>query len=78
MTTPAHFQKLTGTSPDVVAVEARKAAQRRGIQPPPVPAIARSRQVISLSGRRQARLPADDRPLPSVAVYDGLLGKARS
>jgi transposase len=65
-------------SPDVVAVEARKAAQRRGIQPPPPPAIPRGRQIISLPGRRQAGLPADDRPLPSVAAYDDLLGKASS
>lgn len=63
-------------SPDVVAVEARKAAQRSGIQPPSVPAVPRSRQVISLAGRRHAGLPADDRPLPSIAVYDDLLGKA--
>jgi hypothetical protein len=65
-------------SPDVVAVEARKAAQRRGIQPPPGPVTAASRQVISLTQRRHAGLPADDRPLPSVAVYDDLLGKASS
>ena len=65
-------------SPDVVAVEARKAAQRRGINPPPVPALSPSRQVISLTQRRHAGLPADDRPLPSVAVYDDLLGKASS
>ena len=65
-------------SPDVVAVEARKAAQRRGIKPPPVPAIPRSHQVISLPDRRQAGLPGDDRPLPSVAAYDDLLGKTSS
>jgi transposase len=65
-------------SPDVVAVEARKAAQQRGVQPPPVPAIPRDRQVISLTGRRQGGLPADGRPLPSIAVYDDLLGKASS
>ena len=28
--------------------------------------------------RRLAGLPADDRPLPSVAAYDDLLGKASS
>jgi transposase len=65
-------------SPDVVAVEARKTAQRRGIQPPPVPVTPASRQVISLPERRLAGLPADDRPLPSVADYDDLLGKASS
>lgn len=65
-------------SPDVVAVEARKASQRRGIQPPPVPAIQRSRQVISLPGQRLGGLFADDRPLPSITAYDDLLGKASS
>jgi len=64
-------------SPDVVAVEARKAAQQRG-EPQQVPAIPRPRQVISLTERRQAGSPADDRPLPSVAVYDDLLGKVSS
>ena len=65
-------------SADVVAVEARKVAQRRGIEPPlKSPAFPRQ-QVISLTQRRQAGLPADDRPLPSVAVYDDLLGKASS
>jgi transposase len=67
---------------DVVAVEARKAAQQRGIQPPPVEAIPRRQQVVSLTARRladqMAELPADDRPLPSVDVYDDLLGKASS
>jgi transposase len=64
-------------SADVVAVEARKAAQQRGAQPPPVPAL-RQQHVISLTERRLAGLPAGDRPLPSVAVYDDLLGKASS
>jgi transposase len=65
-------------SPDVVAVEARKAAQRRGVQPPPESANPASRQVISLPGQRLAGLPAGDRPPPSLAVYDDLLGKASS
>jgi hypothetical protein len=60
---------------DVVAVEARKAAQQRGIQPA---GLSPGRQVVSLTGRRLAGLPGDDRPLPSVAVYDDLLGKASS
>ena len=63
---------------DVVAVEARKSAQRRGIQPPPVPAVSGSRQVVSLTERRLVDLPSDDRPLPSVDAYDDLLGKASS
>ena len=65
-------------SADVVAVEARKAAQRRGVQPPPVEATPRHEQVVSLTARRLAELPGDDRPLPSVDVYDDLLGKASS
>lgn len=65
-------------SADVVAVEARKSAQRRGIQPPPVHAVSRSRQVVSLTERRLVELPSDDRPLPSVDAYDDLLGKASS
>jgi transposase len=66
-------------SPDVVAVEARKAAQQRGIQAPPwLPTSPLSSQVISLPGPGQAGLPGDDRPLPSVAIYDDLLGKASS
>jgi transposase len=68
-------------SADVVAVEARKAAQHRGVAPPPVEATPRcssSRQVVSLDERRLAELPADSRPLPSVAAYDELLGKASS
>ena len=61
---------------DVVAVEARKAAQQRGIRPPAFEPTPRPRQVISLSERRLAELPGDDRPLPSVHAYDDLLGKA--
>jgi transposase len=63
-------------SPDVVAVEARKAAQRRGLQPPPAQALTQQ-HVISLTERRLAGLPGGDRPLPSVAAYDTLLRKAR-
>jgi transposase len=65
-------------SVDVVAVEARKAAQRRGAQPPLAEATPRRQQVISLPARRLAELPGDERPLPSVAAYDDLLGKASS
>ena len=77
-------------SPDVVALEARKAARARGAaatltaadrQAPP--AMPRDR-VVSLTERRLveahgraaaggADLPADGRPLPSVAQYDELL-----
>jgi hypothetical protein len=61
----------------VVAVEACKVAQQRGAQLPPVAAAARQ-QVVSLTERRLAELPGGDRPLPSVAAYDTLLGKASS
>jgi hypothetical protein len=63
---------------DVVAMEARKAADAdtpgaaapRGQIPQPSP-------VTSLTGRRLAALPADSRPLPSVAAYDQLLRHPR-
>jgi hypothetical protein len=34
--------------------------------------------VVSLTERRLADLPGDDRPLPSVDAYDDLLGTASS
>lgn len=49
---------------DVVAVEARKAAQQGGVTTPPVRATPRRRQVVSLTERRLADLPADDRRCP--------------
>ncbi len=64
-------------STDVVAVEARKAAQQRGVQLPSASAPHRQ-HVISLIWRRLTGLLPDDRPLPSVAAYDDLLGKASS
>jgi hypothetical protein len=33
---------------------------------------------VSLTGRRLAELPCDDRPSPSVDAYDDLLGMASS
>jgi hypothetical protein len=63
---------------DVVAVEARKAAQQRGAQPPPIETAPRQQQVVSLTERRLVELPGDARPLPSVDAYDDLLGKASS
>jgi transposase len=65
-------------SADVVAVQARKAAQRRGVHPAPIEAASRRQQMVGLTERRLVDLPADDRPLPSVEVYDDLLGKASS
>jgi hypothetical protein len=69
---------IGSVSADVVAVGARKAAQRRGAQPPPAGQMPRREQVISLAGRRPAELPGGGRPLPSVAAYHDLLGKASS
>lgn len=67
---------------DVVAVEARKAAQQRGAAPTPAQTTPRRQQVVSLTERRlvdQIAEPAgDDRPLPTVDAYDDLLGKASS
>jgi hypothetical protein len=65
-------------SADVVAVEARKAAQRRGAPAPPVQSTPPRQQVVSLTERRLVELPGDDRPPPSVDAYDDLLGKASS
>jgi len=63
---------------DVVAVEARKAAQQRGATPTPIETTPGKQQVVSLIERRFTDLPGDDRPLPSVEAYDDLLGKASS
>ncbi len=84
---PEHADVLAGisaalsvgsVSADVVAVEARKAAQQRGVHAPPVEVSPRRQQDVSLTERRLAQLPGDGRPLPSVDVYDVLLGKAGS
>jgi len=53
---------LADTSPSMTEAGAR--------QPAPSPA---STPVVSLTERRLAQLPADTRPLPSVAIYDQLL-----
>jgi hypothetical protein len=70
-------------SADVVAVEARKAAQQRGTTPvpaqtPPAELASSPERVVSLTERRRPELLTDQRPLPSVAAYDDLLGKASS
>jgi hypothetical protein len=62
---------------DVVAVEARKAAGRRGGQAHDQ-AAPQTERVVSLTGRRLAALPGDDRPLPSVDAYDQLLRRESS
>jgi hypothetical protein len=71
------------TSADVVAVEARKHAQHRGAATASAPdSSQRGQRVVSLTERRLVeamdQLPADTRPVPSVAAYDDLLGKATS
>src|SRR5580658_127716 len=63
---------------DVVAMEARKAADA---DTPGAAAqhdeIPQPSPVASLTERRLAALPADSRPLPSVAAYDQLLRRPR-
>jgi hypothetical protein len=58
-------------------VQALKAAGQRGSGTAVLPAASRE-QVVSLTARRLASLPGDDRPLPSVAAYDQLLGRESS
>jgi len=65
------------TSPDVVALEARKAAERRGAAAGPDSADGGGRVVI-LAEHRSAAVPTDERPLPSVDKYDILLGRESS
>jgi hypothetical protein len=63
---------------DVVAVEARKVAWQRGSASPAAGLAAGAPRVVSLTERRLTALPGDDRPLPSVAAYDQLLGREPS
>jgi hypothetical protein len=64
---------------DVVAVEARKAAETRKLGPPADddrrtgPGSTVGSQVTSLTLKRLAELPQDTRPLPTVDAYDQLL-----
>ena len=67
------------TNPDVVAVEARKAAQQSSTNPAATQRIRSSDDVVSLTERRlTAELPGDARPLPTVDQYDVLLRKTGS
>lgn len=79
----AHADVVTGlhaalavgaTSADVVAVEARRAADTR--RPAPENTAAPTPAVASLTERRLRELPDDGRPVPDVSVYDSLLGHA--
>lgn len=65
---------------DAVALEARKAAEAdQGELPRTEPTAAPDAATVTyLTARRLTRLPADTRPLPSVAVYDQLLRRHRS
>lgn len=66
-------------SADVVAVEARKAAQHHSAAAEPDANVPRRKErVVSLTERRLAALPVDDRPLPSVDQYDQLLAGGSS
>ena len=67
---------VRSTSPDVVALEARKAAERRGAEAPE--GADEGGRVVILAEHRSAAVPADARPLPSVDKYDILLGRESS
>jgi hypothetical protein len=66
---------------DAVALEARKAAEAHSAAPADLSAQSLTKvtaepgapAVTSLTMRRLAQLPPDNRPLPSVAIYDSLL-----
>ncbi|MER5326898.1 Mu transposase domain-containing protein [Streptosporangium roseum] len=68
---------------DAVALEARKAAEedQQPAAAQPASQLAPDKEdgatVVFLTERRLAQLPHDTRPLPSVAVYDQLLKRAR-
>ena len=76
---------IGSTSADVVAVEARKATSDHGVSAEPaatdatdVTASRLPERVLSLTQRRLAALPIDERPLPSVDHYDQLLAGGSS
>jgi transposase len=63
---------------DAVALEARKAADEADGQPAGDSTPPAAPAVTSLTARRLEKLPADTRPLPSVAAYDQLLRRSRT
>lgn len=79
---------IGATSADVIAVEARKAADRSRADEPATPAasgVGAGQAVVSLTQRRLADpdaviagLPADRRPPPGVSAYDDLLPRRRA
>jgi hypothetical protein len=67
-------------SPDVVAVEARKASVDTADAAPAPEPVSKDQQVISLTQRRLTtgrELPTDIRDLPTVVAYDQLLSVGR-
>lgn len=74
--------KAGSTSPNVVAIEARKHPTNAGSDLDEQASVhgepRRSRAaVVTLPARRRDRLPADARPMPSMADYDQLLTQRR-
>ena len=65
-------------SVDVVALEARKVAVHHGQDREIAQASPGQERVVSLTERRLAALPEDDRPLPTVHQYDQLLRRESS
>ncbi|MGN2638326.1 hypothetical protein ACWEKT_38190 [Nocardia takedensis] len=63
---------------DAVALEARKISEAQPAAAPPVDLDAPADPIPSLTARRLTHLPADTRPLPSVAHYDQLLRLPRN
>jgi hypothetical protein len=61
----------------VVALEARKAAERRGARVG-LDEPGRIDRVVVLAEHRSAVVPTDTRPLPSINKYDILLGRETS
>jgi hypothetical protein len=65
--------KAGALTADAVALEARKTAEVDHGPADTMPDDPQPSPVASLTARRLARLPADTRPLPSLAAYDALL-----
>jgi hypothetical protein len=70
---------LASTDPDLIALEARKAAAFHGRSPTvTVPDGLQSEdRPIPERRRRRPDLPADTRPVPSLSAYDQLLHRQR-
>lgn len=66
------------TSPDVVALQARKAAEQRGAAPSADGVGRGGDGVAALAEHRPAAAPAGERPVPSMDKYDTLLHRETS